>query len=218
MSMTPERWSYLGSYAAEVFATEDEQLAGLGDRASAAGLPSWAVTADVGRFLQILTSMTGGRLAIELGTLGGYSAIWIARGLSAGGRLVTVEYEERHARFAEEEIAQAGLADTVEVVRGAALEVIPALIERFGTDSADFVFIDAVKEDYVDYFEAIKPMVKVGALVVADNVYGSGGRWIDEGHVVDRFNRHVAADEDFIAITTPMRSGLLIARRILRRR
>jgi caffeoyl-CoA O-methyltransferase len=214
MSMTPQRWRFLSDYAEEVFGSEDPSLSTLDERAQAAGLPSWAVTADVGRFLQILVALTPGRLAIELGTLGGYSAIWIARGLSEDGHLVTIEYEDHHADFAEAEIASAGLADKVEVKRGAALEVIPRLVERYGPKSVDFVFIDAVKEEYTAYFEAIREMVAIGGLVVADNIYGTGQGWIDEGYGTDEFNRHVAADPDYEATATPMRAGLLIARRV----
>lgn len=214
MPMTPERWSYLSNYADEVFGDEDEGLAGLGERAGAAGLPSWAVTADVGRFLQMLVALTPGRLALELGTLGGYSAIWIARGLAQEGKMISVELDERHAVFAEGEIARAGMADKIEVVRGAALEVLPEIHDRFGPKSVDFVFIDAVKEEYTDYFEAVKPMVAVGGLIVADNIYGTGQGWIDEGYGTDAFNRHVAADPDFDTTATPMRAGLLIARKL----
>ncbi len=214
MEMTPERWAFLGHYAQEVFGTEDEQMEDLMDRAVAAGLPRIAVSADVGRLLKILVSLTPGRLALELGTLAGYSGIWIARGLATDGKLLTIEYEDRHAEFAESEFADAGLGDKVEVVRGAALEVLPEMGDRLGPESLDFVFIDAVKSEYVDYFTAVKPMVAVGGLLVADNVYGTGQGWIDEGYGTDEFNRLVGADPDFEATVTPMREGILIARRI----
>lgn len=214
MPMTPERWAFLSDYAEEVFGSEDEGLAGLTSRANQRGLPSVSVTADVGRFLKILVSMTSGKLAIELGTLAGYSAIWIARGLAADGKLISIEYDDTHAAFAEAEIARAGLVDRIEVIRGAALDVLPGLRETLPPESVDFVFIDAVKDEYIAYFEALKPMVAVGGLVVADNVFGIGKGWIDEGYGTDDFNRHVAADSDFDTTVTPMRSGLLIARRV----
>ncbi len=214
MTMTPERWVFLGEYAKEVFGTEDEQLGTLMDRAVAAGLPEIAVSADVGRLLKILVSLTPGRLALELGTLAGYSAIWIARGLPPDGKLITIEYEGRHADFAESELARAGVGDKVEVVRGAALEVLPELRERVGDRALDFVFIDAVKSEYVEYFAAIKPMIAIGGLLVADNVYGTGQGWIDEGYGTDEFNRLVAGDPDFESTVTPMREGVLIARRV----
>lgn len=212
--MTPERWDWLDSYAEEVFGDTDDQLATLMQRAVAAGLPDIAVSADVGRLLQILASSTPGGIALELGTLGGYSGIWIARGLATGGRLITVEYEPHHADFAEAEFARAGVADKVEIRRGAALDVLPDLAEELGPETVDFVFIDAVKSEYPDYFRLIKPLMAPGSLLAADNVYGTGAGWIDEGHGTDEFNRIVAGDPDFVATVTPMRSGVLIAKRL----
>ncbi len=212
--MTPETWSYIGDYADDVFGQYDEHLSGLMTRAKEAGMPSIAVSADVGRLLKILVAMTPGELAIELGTLGGYSAIWIARGLADMGRLITVEYEDSHADFAEKELEKAGVADKVEVVRGAALDVLPEIAERVGEDSVDFVFVDARKSEYSAYFEIITPLLKVGGLYVADNVYGTGAGWIDEGHGTDDFNRLIASDPDFEAVATPMREGVLIARKM----
>lgn len=211
--MTPERWSFIGDYASDVFGEYDEHLKSLMGRAVAAGLPPIAVSADVGRLLKILVSMTEGSLAVELGTLAGYSGIWIARGLAPDGRLVTVEVDERHAEFAGKEFETAGVADRVELVRGTALDVLPGLAERFGPGSVDFAFIDAVKSEYVDYFHLLKPMLKTGGLLVADNVYGTGAGWIDEGHGTDDFNRLVASDPEFDAVATPMREGVLIARK-----
>lgn len=211
--MTPETWNYLGDYADDVFGPNDDHLAGLMSRAVEAGLPPIAVSADVGRLLKILVSMTEGKLAIELGTLAGYSGIWIARGLSDDGRLITVEYNDEHADFAEAEFDKAGVVDEVTVVRGAALEVLPGIAEEVGEQSVDFVFIDAVKSEYVEYFRLLKPLLKAGSLLVADNVYATGAGWIDEGHGTDEFNRLIASDPDFEAVATPMREGVLIARR-----
>lgn len=211
--MTPERWTFIGNYADDVFGQYDDHLAGLMSRAVEAGLPPIAVSADVGRLLKILVSMTDGKVAIELGTLAGYSGIWIARGLADDGRLITVEYQDRHADFAAAEFITAGVADKVEIVRGAALEVLPRIAGRLGDSSVDFAFIDAVKSEYCDYFRLLRPLMKVGSLLVADNVYGTGAGWIDEGHGTDEFNRLVAGDPDFDAVATPMREGVLIARR-----
>lgn len=214
MAMTSERWEYLGRYLREVFGSQDEQLETLMDRAAAAGLPRIAVSPDVGRLLMILVSLTAGRLAIELGTLGGYSAIWIARGLSAGGRLITVEADERHADFAQQELSNAGVAENVEIARGSALDVLDDLADRLDPGSVDFAFIDAAKSEYVEYFEKLRPLLAVGSLLVADNVFATGAGWIDEGHGTDRFNRVVASDPDFEATATPMREGILIARKV----
>ncbi|MCI0678329.1 MAG: O-methyltransferase [Actinobacteria bacterium] len=209
--MTPERWAFLGRYAKELF--EDDELDGITERARAAGLPQIAVSADVGRLLQILTLLTPGRLALELGTLAGYSGSWIARGLMPGGKLITIEYDPRHADFAEGEFARNGLDDRVEVVRGAALDVLPDLAQRLGPESVDLVFLDAVKTEYIAYLELSKPLLAHGGVLVADNVYATGQGWIDEGYGTDEFNRRVAADPDFDSTITPMREGLLIARK-----
>lgn len=213
MEMTPDRWRYTEQYSNEVFGTQDDHLDGLMDRAVAAGLPSIAVSADVGRLLTILTKLTPGHRALELGTLAGYSAIWIARGLAPKGHLTTIEYEPRHAEFANAEFETAGVGDQIDVVIGAALDVLPGLTEDWGLGSIDLAFVDAVKTEYPDYFEMIKPMMASGGLLVADNVYGTGAGWIDEGHGTDRFNRTVAADPDFEAVALPIRQGVLVARR-----
>jgi len=213
MTMTPERWEFTERYSKEVFGSEDEHLESLMDRAVGAGLPPIAVSADVGRVLKILASLTAGRRALELGTLAGYSAIWIARGLQPDGMLTTVEYEPKHAAFARREIAAAGESSRVDVVEGAALDVVPRLAELWGPESVDFVFIDAVKTEYVDYFHQVKPLIKSGGILVADNVYGTGAGWIDEGHGTDAFNRTVAADDDFESVGIPLRQGVLVARR-----
>lgn len=213
MTMTPERWDFINEYAREVFGTEDEQLATLMDRAEQAGLPRIAVSPDVGKLLHILTSMTRGRLAVELGTLGGYSGIWIARGLAADGKLITIEIDDAHADFAEEEFRQAEVADRIEVLRGPALDVLEELEERLEPKSVDLVFIDARKSEYVSYFELLRDLISPGGLIVADNVYATGRGWIDEGYGTDEFNRLLAADPEFDATATPMREGVLIARR-----
>ncbi len=214
MTMTPQRWEFLEHYSLEVFGAEDEHLAGLMDEAVVAGLPDIAVSADVGRLLQILTSMTAGRLALEVGTLAGYSAIWIARGLRPDGRLITIEIEERHAEFARHQFERAGVSDRVEVRLGAGIEVLEALASELEPGSVDVLFIDAVKHEYPQYFTIAKPLIAVGGLVLADNVYGTGAGWIDEGHGTDAFNRLIAEDSDFAAVAVPLRQGVLIARRV----
>ncbi|MFO7299915.1 MAG: O-methyltransferase [Actinomycetes bacterium] len=212
-SMTPERWDWINDYIHQLFGDPDDHLAGLMARAEAAGLPQIAVSPDVGRLLGILAASTPGRLAIELGTLAGYSGIWIARGLAPDGRLITVEMDPKHADFAEAEFATAGVADRVEVRRGRARDVLAQLVSELEPESVDFVFIDAHKPEYPDYFRAVKPLMASGGILVADNVLGTSSGWIDEGHGTDPFNRLVAADPDFLATMMPMRQGLLIARK-----
>ncbi|MEE8153866.1 MAG: O-methyltransferase, partial [Phycisphaerales bacterium] len=183
------------------------------------GLPNIAVSADVGRLLMILTSMTRGQLAIELGTLGGYSGIWIARGLKPDGRLITIERELAHADFAKVQFERAGVADRVAIRRGAALEVLPNLAEQLGPDSVDVVFIDAVKVEYTEYWRIVRPLIVPGGLVLVDNVLGGGTWTIDDEddpqrQAVDTFSRLVSEDPQFEAVVVPLRQGVLVGRRI----
>lgn len=218
-------WDATQEYVRTVFGAQERAMEELMPRAVRAGLPAISVDASVGRLLALLCSMTNGgkgaALALELGTLAGYSAIWIARGLqkSPPGRLITLEPEAAHAEFAEQAIAEAGCADRVRVRRAPALEEIPRLRREFGDESLDFVFVDAVKTEYLDYFRALRPMLRRGGLFVADNVLGAGW-WITDApgtdgsrDAVDGFNRAVAADEEFQTVCVPLREGLLVARR-----
>src|SRR5688572_10941667 len=210
MYMTPERWQYTCDYGREVFGRQDAHLAKLMEEGIAKGLPDIAVSADVGRLLMILTSTTRGKLAIEVGTLGGYSAIWIARGMQPGGRLITIEPEKSHADFAAEQFRRAGVHDRVEILLGSGLTVLPILANQFQPKAVDVVFLDAVKTEYPDYWEIVKPMIAVRGLMLADNVYGSGDWWIDDEtsatrEAVDRFNRTVASDPDFETVAVPIR-------------
>jgi caffeoyl-CoA O-methyltransferase len=218
MEMSRERWERIESYSAEVFGRQDEAMERLCDDARAAGLPDIAVSAEVGRLLMILTALTRGRLVIEVGTLGGYSATWMARGLAPEGRLITIEPEPRHADFAEAHFRRAGLGERVSVRRGRGLEVLTLLLRELGPGCADVVFLDAVKAEYPDYWTHARPLIRPGGLLLADNVYG-GGEWcIDCGdhttrRAVDRFNRAVASDPDFATVALPIRQGVLVARR-----
>ena len=215
--MTPERWTATQDYLRDVFGREDPLLAELRAEAARAGLPPIAVSPDVGRLLQLLVRTTAARAVLELGTLGGYSAIWVGRALAPGGRLVTVEIDPARAAFARGFLARAGLADRVTVMEGAALEVIPAALESLG-GTVDVAFLDAVKSEYLAYWRALRGHIAQGGLLVADNVLGTGRWWIDEaGHpdrdAVDAFNRAVAADPGFDAAAVPLREGVLVARR-----
>ena len=180
MAMTTERWAFTNSYARQVFGAEPEHIRANRDAAEAAGLPSWAVTAEMGRFLALLTSTTTGRLALEIGTLGGYSTLWLLEGMRADGRVITIEYEERHADFSDAEFARHGVGGRVEVRRGAALDLLPGIAEELGPGSVDVVFIDADKESYPEYYEATADLVAPGGLLLVDNIFGTGVSWIDD--------------------------------------
>jgi len=221
-----DRFDRLQEYIREVFGHQDDHLAGLMARALEAGLPDIAVSADVGRLLMLLASMAGpdgrgaGR-ALEFGTLAGYSAIWIARGLRPGGRLITVEPEERHAAFSEKELAAAGVAGQVSVRRAEALKAIPSIIAEWGEESVDFIFFDAIKTEYPDYLEAVQPLLRVGGVLCADNCLNSAEWSVLDGagssparDAIDSFNRTLAARPDYITTMVPLREGVLVARRV----
>ncbi len=219
MDMTAERWRYTNEYSRKLFGGQDAHLEGLLREAVRRGLPDIAVGAEVGRLLMILTALTRGRLAIEIGTLGGYSAIWIARGLARGGRLITIERDPGHADFAAEQFERAGVADRVELRRGEALTLLPALAREIEPGSVDVVFVDAEKTEYPEYWRIVRPLIAEGGLILADNAYGAGTWWIDaeddpKREAADRFNRLVADDPDFESVIVPLREGVLIARRM----
>jgi caffeoyl-CoA O-methyltransferase len=226
--MTPQRWANTGAYLNEVFGRvkgRDRQLETLMKRAIEADIPDIAVSAEVGRLLKILcmgvTQTPGSRATVlELGTLAGFSGIWLARGLPASGRLITVEFNPKHAAFAQREFAEAGVGAQVQIITGAALDVLPGLAKRLGPSSLDLVFIDAVKIEYSDYFRLVKPMLRSGGLLVADNALGSNSWWIDDApgsspemDAINKFNRMVASDMDFEAACVPIRQGVLVARK-----
>ncbi len=219
MDMTPERWNYTRDYLRKTFGDEDAHLAGLMQEAVRAGLPDIAVSPEVGRLLTLLVQTSEGRRGIEVGTLAGYSAIWLARGLRDDGKLYTIEAEDKHAAFAEEQLARAGVAERVEVIRGKGLEVLDRLAAELGPGSVDFVFLDAIKTEYPDYFRKVRPLIKVGGWLIADNVLGAGNWWVDDEQnasrqAADELNRTLASDPDFLATAVPLREGVLLARRI----
>lgn len=152
----------------QLLQTEDEALAAARESTQAAGMPAIEVSAQHGKLLSLLATMSGARRVLEIGTLGGYSTINLARGAGADGRVVTLEFEPRHAEVARANLQRAGVADRVEIIVGAALESLPRLAER--GDVFDFVFIDADKENNVAYVEWAIELGHPGTVVVVDNV------------------------------------------------
>ena len=200
-----------GQYIESLFAPEDPVLATLREEADRTGLPPISVSADEGRLLQVLLTAIGARRVLEIGTLGGYSAIWMARALPPDGRLISLEIEPAHAEFAQRHIARAGLADRVEVRVGRALDLLPALDgERF-----DAVFIDADKQPLATYYEWALRLLRRGGLVIADNALW-GGKVLDDRVQDDRttaireLNRRMAADPRVTSIIVPTHDGVAI--------
>lgn len=176
-TMSQERWSAVDHYISDLLIGMDSALDAALEASAAAGLPAISVSPPQGKLLQLLALSHGARTILEIGTLGGYSTIWLARALPAGGRLVTLEYEPRHAEVARANFAKAGVADQIELRVGAALETLPRLAAE-NRGPFDFIFIDADKENYPAYWEWALKLSRPGTLIIADNV-------VRKGEVVD---------------------------------
>lgn len=194
-----------------LFGAEDQLLAALREEADRTGLPPIAISADEGRLLQVLLTAINARRVLEVGTLGGYSAICMARALPPGGRLLSIEINEAHAAFARRYIERAGLSDRIEVWIGRALDVLPALDgERF-----DAIFIDADKEPLPTYFEWALRLVRPGGLIIGDNALWGGRVYEgdesdDRTRAVREFNRRMATDPRVLSIIIPTHDGVAV--------
>ncbi|MDT3438228.1 O-methyltransferase [Pseudofrankia sp. BMG5.37] len=171
--MTQELWNAVDDYFEGLLVPADPVLAEALRASDAAGLPAIQVSASQGKLLQLLARTVGARSILEVGTLGGYSTIWLARALLAGGRLVTLEVDPAHAAVARANAERAGLSDVVDVRVGAALETLPKLAAE-GGDPFDLVFIDADKPNNPGYFEWALKLARPGSLIIIDNVVRGG--------------------------------------------
>ena len=175
--MSLDRWQQVDRYIQDALVHEDDVLRDAVAASDAAGLPAIQVAPNQGRMLELFARMLRARRILELGTLGGYSTMWLARGLEPGGRVVTVEYDPHHAEVARATFARAGLADTVDLRVGAALDVLPKLAAE-GGEPFDLVFIDADKPNLPDYFTWALRLSRPGSVILVDNV-------VREGEVAD---------------------------------
>ncbi|MEU3280682.1 O-methyltransferase [Streptomyces antibioticus] len=170
-------WEAVDAYFTDHLAPDDAVTDAALHDSDAAGLPRISVTANQGKLLQLLAEIQGARTILEIGTLGGYSTIWLARALPSDGRLVSLEYSPRHAEVAVRNIARAGLDKLVEVRVGAALDSLPLLADE-NPPPFDLVFIDADKANNAHYLEWALRLTSTGSLIVVDNVV-RGGRVVD---------------------------------------
>ena len=196
--MTHEQWTAVDRYITDLLVPSDPVLdAALRDSA-AADLPPINVAPNQGKLLQLLALAQGARRILEIGTLGGYSTIWLGRALPADGRLITLEADPKHAAVAGANIARAGLADVIEVRLGMALDTLPRLFEE-GCGPFDLIFIDADKQNIPEYFEWSLKLSRRGSLIIVDNVIRNGAvidATSDDPSVVGvrRFNELLAAE------------------------
>ncbi|AQQ35607.1 O-methyltransferase [Burkholderia cenocepacia] len=195
--MNQDRWNQVDAYFSATLVPSDAVLDAALAASDAAGLPAINVAPNQGKLLQLLATIRGARRILEVGTLGGYSTIWLARALPPGGSLVTLELNPAHAKVATENIARAGFAQVVSVVVGSAKDSLARLIDA-GEAPFDFVFIDADKDNNAVYLDAALKLSRPGTVIVVDNV-------VRGGRVADPDNREpdvVGVREGFARLAT----------------
>jgi predicted O-methyltransferase YrrM len=205
--MSQQQWTAVDDYITGALLEPDKALDAALEASAAAGLPAIAVSPAQGKLLNLLARMMQAGKILEIGTLGGYSTIWLARALPPGGRLITLEYQQRHAEVARANIARAGLADLVELRVGKALDTLPQLADDLGgadSELFDLVFIDADKPHNADYFAWSVRLTRPGGVIIVDNVV-RGGKVLDahsedaDVQGVRRLNEVMAADPSVTA-------------------
>ena len=172
--MSKELWAQIDRYFSDALIPSDAALAAASEATVAAGLPPIAVSEVQGKLLHLLARMHQSRSILEVGTLGGFSTIWLARALPADGRLVTLELDPKHAQVATANIARAGLAKIVEVRLGAAADSLAQIVKE-GGGPFDFIFIDADKKSIPEYFSRALELARPGTVIIVDNVVRNGG-------------------------------------------
>lgn len=205
----------LESYIENTFGGEDEVLKSIRLSAEQAGLPAIHVAPSDGKILQLLARLTRARKVVEIGTLAGYSTVWLARGLEPGGRIWTFERDEKHAAVARANFKEAGLSEIVQLVEGDALHNLL----NFEEAECDLVFIDANKTGYEAYFDWAKTRVRIGGLIVADNTLAWGqihNAQTEDRNVqaLQRYNSGVGKDPHFSSLLIPTGEGMTVALRL----
>lgn len=197
--MSQKLWTEVDNYICDLLVPSDPALEAALKASDAAGLPAIQVSPTQGKFLYLQARLMNATSILELGTLGGYSTIWLARALSPKGRLVTVDANAKHIEVARTNIAFAGLSDRVEFRVGSALDVLPELA-REGRGPFDLIFIDANKSNMPEYFDWALRLSRTGSLIIADNVIRDG-KVLETASAdadiqgVRRFNERVAAEK-----------------------
>jgi predicted O-methyltransferase YrrM len=201
--MSKKLWTSVDRYITGMLVPPDPVLDAALAAANAAGLPQIAVSSNEGKFLHLLARSIGARNILEIGTLAGYSTIWLARALPEGGRLITLEFDPKHAKVARANIAHAGLSDIVDLRVGAAIDSLPDIALE-GLAAFDLVFIDADKQSNPEYFAWALKLTHPGSLIIVDNVVRDGAV-IDASSTdpsiqgIRRLNEMLAAEPRVIA-------------------
>ncbi len=200
-------------YINQLFVHQDDALQHAMQDTLQKGLPAISVKPEEGRFLQFLVRACGAKKVVEIGTLGGYSGIWIGRGLAPGGKLISLEKEPRHAEIALQHIRNAGLQDKIEVRVGDAHQQLKRLSEE---GPFDFIFIDAEKDGYDEYFNWAIENIRLGGTIAAHNAFRKGsvaGQVSPDEYtsLMQAFNHRVATDPRVISTIFPAGDGTLLA-------
>jgi caffeoyl-CoA O-methyltransferase len=206
----------ISQYISSLFAVEDSSLRMAREESPKRGLPSISIKPEEGRFLQFLVRACGAKKAVEIGSLGGYSGIWIGRGLLPGGKLYTLDKDSKHAEVAREHFAAAGLQDVIEILIGDAHR---SLLEIKELGPFDFVFIDAEKPGYPAYFDWAIENTREGGIIAAHNAFRKGtvvgiGQDDDHSELMRQFNQQIANEKRLISTIYPAGDGTLISVKI----
>ena len=197
----------IDDYIAGLFQANDPVLEAAIKEMRENGLPSINVSANEGRLLYLLAKMSGARKVLEIGTLGGYSTIWLARALPQDGRVLTLEYEPRHAEVARRNIERAGLSDRVEVRLGAGLDLLPQIATN-GEGPFDLFFIDADKENYPGYLEWAMQLSRPGTVILSDNLIRNGAVMNSaaggSAGIIAQYNQELAHNPRLESIIVPI--------------
>ena len=198
--MSQEQWTAVDNYIADLFLGADPVLEEALASSEAAGLPAISVSPTQGKLLHLLARMQSAQNILEIGTLGGYSTIWLARALPPDGHLISLELDPKHAEVARANVARAGLSNVVEIKLGRAIDSLQQLV-RDGGKPFDLIFIDADKQGYSDYLKWSLKLARQGTLIVADNVVRKGevvnpGSTDSNVQGIRRFNELLAAQKN----------------------
>ncbi|MEJ2903886.1 O-methyltransferase [Pedobacter panaciterrae] len=201
--MDQEIFGKVDHYISQMLAPEDEVLQETIKSLDTAEMPQISVTANQGKFLQVIALMCNAKRVLELGTLAGYSTIWLARSLPEDGKIVTIEFDPRHANVAKQNIKNAGLLDKVDIRVGKAMDIMLEIKEA-KEEPFDLIFIDADKPPYTEYFEMALSLSHPGTVIICDNVIREG-KVLDENSTddrvigVQRFNKLLASNKNVTA-------------------
>ncbi len=211
--MKSEQLEALTQYVRDLYAPEDELLYSIRHESADLGMPQIHISLEEARLIQILLVAIGAQRALEIGTLAGYSALWILRALPEEGHLITLEYNEDHAAFARATFEKAGFSERAEVREGKALDLLPGLASEGPFDA---VFIDANKENYPHFLVWAAENLRVGGLLVGHNAFLRGAILDSQQHTqhvtsMRAFNQQLADDPRWLGMVIPFGDGLAVA-------